>query len=178
MGETTIPIFPCRSIDETWEFYRALGFEQASRQTRPNPYLSIRRGTIELQFYGWKKHDPAASMHMCYIMTTDVDTLYESFRSGLKEALGRVPTRGLPRVSVLKDMSYGVRQFLVTDPDGVQLRIGQPIANGELPIQRNQSPEPSTWQHSWATRRKTTGRPRESSIICSPPTSRSLHQTG
>ncbi|TDD72887.1 bleomycin resistance protein, partial [Actinomadura rubrisoli] len=129
MGETTIPIFPCRSIETTWEFYRALGFEQASWQTRPNPYLSVRRGDIVLQFYGWKKHDPATSMHMCYVVTTDVDTLFESFRTNLKQALGRIPTRGLPRLSSLKDMSYGVRQFLITDPDGIQLRIGQPISD-------------------------------------------------
>ncbi|QXJ23004.1 VOC family protein [Actinomadura graeca] len=133
MAETMIPIFPCRSIDGTWEFYRALGFEQTGRQTRPNPYLSVRRGDIELQFFGWKKHDPSTSMHMCYVMTTDVEALYESFRSGLKGVLGRVPTRGLPRMNVLKDMPYGVRQFLITDPDGIQLRIGQPIEGGELP---------------------------------------------
>ncbi|MFD0899462.1 bleomycin resistance protein [Actinomadura sediminis] len=129
MGQKTIPIFPCRSIGATWEFYRALGFEQVSWQTRPNPYLSVRHGDIDLQFYGWKKHDPSASMHMCYVVTDDVDVLYESFRSGLKEALGRIPTRGLPRISVLKDMSYGMRQFLLADPDGVQLRIGRQISD-------------------------------------------------
>lgn len=129
MGEKTIPIFPCRSIDDSWAFYQALDFEQASYQKSPNPFLSVRRGDIDLQFYGWKKHDPAASMHMCYIVTTDVDSLYESFRAGLKTALGRIPTRGLPRIGVLKDMTYGVRQFLLTDPDGIQLRIGQPISD-------------------------------------------------
>ncbi|QFG23143.1 VOC family protein [Actinomadura sp. WMMB 499] len=129
MSQKTIPIFPCRSIQTTWEFYRSLGFEQTSWQTRPNPFLSVRHGDIDLQFYGWKKHDPAASMHMCYVVTDDVDTLYESFRSGLKETLGRIPTRGLPRISVLKDMTYGMRQFLLTDPDGVQLRIGQQISD-------------------------------------------------
>ncbi|OLT29887.1 hypothetical protein BJF79_10175 [Actinomadura sp. CNU-125] len=128
MGQKTIPIFPCRSIADTWEFYRALGFEQTTWQTRPNPFLGVRHGDIDVQFYGWKKHDPAASMHMCYVVTDDVDALYESFRSGLKAALGRVPTRGLPRVGVLKDMTYGVRQFLLTDPDGIQLRIGQQIS--------------------------------------------------
>ncbi|MFV2171910.1 bleomycin resistance protein [Actinomadura sp. LOL_016] len=128
MGQKTIPIFPSRSIGATWEFYRALGFEQTSWQTRPNPFLSVRHGDIDIQFYGWKQHDPAASMHMCYVVTDDVDALYESFRSGLKETLGRIPTRGLPRISVLKDMTYGMRQFLLTDPDGVQLRIGQQIS--------------------------------------------------
>ncbi|MDL4773489.1 bleomycin resistance protein [Actinomadura xylanilytica] len=129
MDEKTIPIFPCRSIDETWGFYRALGFEQTSYQKSPNPFLTVRRGDIDLQFFGWKQHDPAGSLHMCYISTPGVDALYESFRGGLRTALGRVPTRGLPRIGALKDMTYGVRQFLVTDPDGNQLRIGQPISD-------------------------------------------------
>ncbi|WP_433465500.1 bleomycin resistance protein [Spirillospora sp. CA-128828] len=129
MGEKAIPIFPCRSITATWEFYRVLGFEQTTWQTSPNPYLAVRRGDVELQFFGRKKHDPAASMNMCYITTTEVDALYESFRSGLRQALGRIPTRGLPRLSALRDMSYGVRQFLLGDPDGLQLRVGQPISD-------------------------------------------------
>lgn len=129
MAEKTIPIFPSRSIQGAWDFYRVLGFERTSWQTSPNPYVSVRRGDIELHFYGWKKHDPSASMNMCYIVTSAVDPLYESFRGGLKEALGRVPTRGLPRIGPLKDMTYGVRQFLLSDPDGNQLRIGQQISD-------------------------------------------------
>ncbi|MEU8118933.1 VOC family protein [Spirillospora sp. NPDC049024] len=129
MGEKAIPIFPCRSIELTWDFYRALGFERSTWQTRPNPYLAVRRGDVELQFFGWKKHDPAVSMNMCYITTTEVDALYEAFRGGLRQALGRVPARGLPRLGALRDMSYGVRQFLLTDPDGLQLRIGQAISD-------------------------------------------------
>ncbi|MEU8344688.1 VOC family protein [Spirillospora sp. NPDC048832] len=129
MGDKAIPIYPCRSIEATWEFYRALGFEQTSWQTRPNPYLGVRRGDLDLHFFGWRKHDPTASMNMCYVATTAVDDLHEAFRSGLKKSLGRVPTRGLPRISAVRDMSYGVRQFLLSDPDGLQLRIGQPISD-------------------------------------------------
>lgn len=129
MSEKAIPIFPCRSIEASWEFYRALGFEQTSWQTRPNPYLGVRRGDLELHFFGWRKHDPAASMNMCYVTTTAVDELYDAFRGGLKKSLGRVPTRGLPRISAVRDMTYGVRQFLLSDPDGLQLRIGQPISD-------------------------------------------------
>jgi hypothetical protein len=60
-------------------------------------------------------------------MTSDVDALYEAFRGGLRTATGRVPLRGVPRIGALKDMSYGVRQFIVTDPGGNMIRIGQPV---------------------------------------------------
>ncbi|GAA2617853.1 VOC family protein [Actinomadura fulvescens] len=129
MGEKTVPIFPCRSIDDCWAFYEALGFELTFRQTRPNPFIAVQRGGIELQFYGLKAHDPNTGLFGCYVLTTDVDALYEAFRGGLKASLGRIPTRGLPRIGRLGDMSYGVRQFLVTDPDGNQLRIGQPTSD-------------------------------------------------
>ncbi len=37
-NETTIPMLPCRSIDEMLTFYVALGFEVTYHQTRPNTY--------------------------------------------------------------------------------------------------------------------------------------------
>jgi catechol 2,3-dioxygenase-like lactoylglutathione lyase family enzyme len=129
MAERTIPILPCRSIDENLDFYRALGFEVTFQQTRPNPYAVVARGDIELHFFAMKTYQPTESYSTCYITTTDVDGLYDAFRRGLQAALGKVPTRGLPRIGPVKNMSYGVRQFLVTDPGGNTLRIGQPIAD-------------------------------------------------
>lgn len=58
-----------------------------------------------------------------------MDALHEAFRAGLRQTLGRIPTRGLPRIGAVKDMSYGVRQFLMTDPAGNCVRVGQPIAD-------------------------------------------------
>ena len=45
----------------------------------------------------------------------------------MQATLGRVPARGIPRIGALRDMSYGVRQFVVVDPGGNHIRIGQPI---------------------------------------------------
>jgi hypothetical protein len=129
MAETTIPILPCRSIGENLDFYRALGFAVTFQQQRPNPYAVVARGGITLHFFSMKAYDPAQSYSTCYVSTSDVDALYDAFSSGLRAALGKLPTRGLPRIGPLKDMSYGVRQFLVTDPGGNTLRIGQPIAD-------------------------------------------------
>ncbi|MEU6056680.1 VOC family protein [Streptomyces sp. NPDC047097] len=75
-----------------------------------------------------KGYDPAASYSGCYVLTEDVDGLHAAFRAGLKAAYGRIPNRGLPRIGPVKDMSYGVRQFLMTDPAGNSIRVGQPIS--------------------------------------------------
>jgi catechol 2,3-dioxygenase-like lactoylglutathione lyase family enzyme len=127
LTERTIPILPCRSIDDTIDFYQALGFEVTYRQERPNTYAVVRRGGIELQFFVLKALDPAQSYSTCYVLVADVDALYEAFATGLRAALGRLPSRGIPRITALKDMTYGVRQFMVVDPGGNYIRIGQPI---------------------------------------------------
>ncbi|WAZ26048.1 VOC family protein [Streptomyces cinnabarinus] len=134
MGETTIPILPCQTLRPVLDFYTALGFEVTFQQRSPNPYAVVERGGIQLQFFGMKRYEPAESYSTCYVGTDDVDGLYAAFRSGLKAAYGRIPTRGLPRIGPLKDMPYGVRQFLMTDPGGNCVRVGQ--QTGEDPHYR------------------------------------------
>ncbi|NGO44112.1 bleomycin resistance protein [Streptomyces ureilyticus] len=131
MAEKTIPILPCRTIQPVLDFYTALGFEVTFQQTSPNPYAVVERGGIELQFFGLKRYEPTESYSTCYVLTDDVDGLHESFRTGLKAAYGKIPTRGLPRIGALKDMSYGMRQFLMTDPGGNCIRIGQPTSEDQ-----------------------------------------------
>lgn len=130
-SERMIPLLPCRSIDDQIAFYESLGFEVTYRQKVPNVYASVQRGAIELHFFVMKGYDPAASYSTCYVMVTAIDALYAAFRDGLKRSLGRIPTRGIPRIGVLRDMSYGVRQFLLTDPGGNIIRIGQPLESVE-----------------------------------------------
>ncbi len=124
MSERVIPILPCRTLQPVLDFYTALGFEVTFQQKSPNPFAVVQRGAIELQFFGMKKYEPTESFSTCYVLTDDVDPLYETFRAGLKSAYGKIPTRGLPRIGPLRDMSYGVRQFLMSDPGGNCIRIG------------------------------------------------------
>ncbi|MFC8763810.1 bleomycin resistance protein [Streptomyces sp. NPDC057193] len=125
MSEKTIPILPCRTIQPVLDFYTALGFEVTFQQRSPNPYAVVARGGIELHFFGTRQYEPAESVSTCYVVTDDVDRLYDAFRAGLKATFGRIPTRGLPRIGALKDTSHGMRQFLMTDPGGNCIRIGQ-----------------------------------------------------
>jgi hypothetical protein len=128
-----IPILPSRSIDDQIDFYEALGFEVTYRQKVPNVFAAVQRGAIELQFFTLKGYEPADSYSTCYVMVSNVDELYADFRAGLKQALGRIPTRGIPRIGAIGDMSYGVRQFLLTDPGGNIIRIGQPLEKADAP---------------------------------------------
>ncbi|MER7077627.1 hypothetical protein SAMN02982929_04315 [Saccharopolyspora kobensis] len=131
MTERTIPGLMARSIDPVADFYTALGFEITFRQTAPYQFLTVKRGGIELNFYGSKEFDPETSAHGCVVETDDVDYLYAAFTEGLQGAFGSVPVQGVPRVGALKDMSYGVRQFLMTDPGGNTIQIAQPISENQ-----------------------------------------------
>ncbi|MCX4511651.1 VOC family protein [Streptomyces sp. NBC_01619] len=131
MSEKVIPMLPCHTIQPVLDFYTALGFEVAFVQKSPNPYAAVTRGDIELHFFGMRGYEPAASYSTCYVLTDDVDNLHTAFRTALKTAYGKIPTRGLPRLGPLKDMSYGTRQFLMSDPGGNCIRIGQPISEDQ-----------------------------------------------
>ncbi|AXB45392.1 VOC family protein [Amycolatopsis albispora] len=126
--EKTIPLLPCVSITETLDFYCSLGFEITYRQKAPNVYAVVAFDEIELHFYVLKGLVPQDNFSTCYVLTDRVDVLYERFTGGLRAALGKLPSRGLPRVNPLKNLRSGNRQFIVIDPSGNYVRIGQPFA--------------------------------------------------
>lgn len=125
--EITIPLLPCHAINPMLEFYRLLGFEVTYQQSKPNSYAVVKRGGIELHFFSMREYVPANSYSTCYVRVGDVDGLYEAFRVGLRGHYGRVPSAGIPRVIPLKNKAYGVREFIVVDPGGNWIRIGQAV---------------------------------------------------
>ncbi|MBN6034781.1 VOC family protein [Amycolatopsis sp. 195334CR] len=123
-----IPLLPCTSINETLDFYGSLGFEVTYRQQAPNVYAALAFEGIDLHFYVLKGLVPQDNFSTCYVVTDRVDVLYERFTGGLRAALGKLPSRGFPRVNPVKNLRSGNRQFIVIDPSGNYVRIGQPIA--------------------------------------------------
>lgn len=127
MIEKTIPVLPCRSMPETLRFYQALGFEVTYQQRHPSGYAVVQRGDVRLDFFVLPTLDPASSYATCYVLTPDVDALRATFVEGLRAWLGIVPTSGIPRIGPIEETGYGVRQFVLTDPAGNAVRIGQPV---------------------------------------------------
>jgi len=125
--ETMIPILPCKSIDETLAFYVALGFAITYQQAKPNNYGCVQRGAFELHFFSMRDYEPANSYSSCYVRVTDVDTLYQEFVTRLRQSYGRLPAAGIPRVIPLKNKAGNRREFILIDPGGNWIRIGQVI---------------------------------------------------
>jgi catechol 2,3-dioxygenase-like lactoylglutathione lyase family enzyme len=122
-SERTIPILPCRHLDDVLPFYSALGFEQTYRQVRPNPYLCLRRGGIDLHFSGVEAFDPAHSLGNVIVVVPDAGALYDAFAAGLRAVYGKLPVAGIPRITRPRRKQGTVAGFSVVDPGGNWLRV-------------------------------------------------------
>jgi hypothetical protein len=117
MTETTVPLLPCSAVDDTVEFYEALGFDVARRQTRPYLYMAFRLGGVELHFKDAAPElDPSHELSGgCLVMVDAVEGYHRDFTSGLRRRYGRVPAQGLPRLTRLRP---GQTRFYLYDPSG------------------------------------------------------------
>jgi len=111
----TIPVLPCASLPETLAFYRTLGFEVTHEQTRPNVYAATRRGDVHLHFMGLKGLTPSEAYSTCLVIVPEVEQLHRTFADGLRQAYGKVPLSGFPRITRMKQ---GQSRFTVVDVDG------------------------------------------------------------
>jgi catechol 2,3-dioxygenase-like lactoylglutathione lyase family enzyme len=104
MAEYAVPTLPSRDLRATLAFYERLGFANAGDPPEQWGYLIVRRGPIELHFYG----DDAAPAGRCFAWVDDVDALHAA-----------VGADGAP-----EDTPFGVRMFSVTDPTGNEIAFG------------------------------------------------------
>ena len=125
MGSLTVPLLPCRDVDEILDFYQALGFSRTYRQLRPNPYVVVQRDDIELHFAAIRGFDPKDSYGSCLIFVDDTWALYREFAEGLRRVYGKLPVSDIPRMTrPRKRKNSGERAgFTVIDPGGNWIRL-------------------------------------------------------
>ena len=119
-NDIAIPTLPSRSLGNTLLFYGKLGFD-GKVLGAGDSYAILKRGNLELHFFLHADLRPAESSAGCYIRVGDVERLYKAF------SLAKLPTGGIPRMDILEDKPWGMREFAVVDEDGNLLRIGQAI---------------------------------------------------
>ncbi|RKH39531.1 hypothetical protein [Corallococcus sicarius] len=130
-SDACIPLLPCVELAPTLEFYGRLGFEVTYQQRIPNPYAATRRGGAQLHFFGQKGLDPQKAYSCCLVIVDEVEQLHARFVSVLKEAYGRIPLRGVPRLTRMKK---GQSRFTLVDPSGNSLmfiRRDEPSGYGD-----------------------------------------------
>jgi hypothetical protein len=128
--ETTTPILPCVSVDDTKDFYESLGFRTVYEQRRPYVYLAVAWSGFELHFRKAPKGmDPADEDGGAAIVHVDAVAPYHAaFVAAMRAAHGRILTKGLPRITRLRP---GASRFTLYDPSG----------NSVIVVQRDESPE-------------------------------------
>jgi hypothetical protein len=130
-SERVIPGLPCRELDDVLPFYEALGFVVTYRQERPNPFAAVRRGGIDLHFFGVPAFDPAESMGTVVVLVPDTAALYAAFADGLRAAFGKVPVSGIPRMTRPRRKQGMPGGFSVVDPGGNWLRVARLQEDGD-----------------------------------------------
>lgn len=120
-----VPLLPCSSIDEMRDFYLPLGFEVTYRQLRPNPYLALQRGGIELHYFGIQGFKPEDSYGSCLVLVDDTEPLFEEFASGLRAQFGKLPLTGFPRITRPRRRKNAgmLSGFSLIDPSGNWIRV-------------------------------------------------------
>ncbi|MEU8759387.1 glyoxalase [Streptomyces sp. NPDC048659] len=129
-NETAVPVMPCVSVDETLEFYQALGFAVIHEQRRPYVYLAFEWSGFQLHFGAAPKgFDPTTEDGGgCLVVVDDVAAYHAEFTRAMRAAYGKVLAKGRPRITRFRP---GASRFTLVDPAG----------NGIIFIQRDEPKE-------------------------------------
>lgn len=124
-NEMVVPILPCRDIDEVSAFYQMLGFTLTHHQTKPNPYIALKRDDIELHFAGIDGFDPAESYGNCVVMVPDTRAIFDDFAAGMRAEHGKLLVSGIPRTTRprARKNTGAHTGFMVVDPGGNCIRF-------------------------------------------------------
>lgn len=116
MGNVSIPQLWGGDLPETLDFYRTLGYTVTREMTRPYTYGEVWLDGIDLHFGPTPKDITAEQAYSgCLVMVDDVARWHAEFTAALRASYGRVPARGLPRITRFRP---GQTRFTVVDPVG------------------------------------------------------------
>ncbi|MFC9943354.1 VOC family protein [Streptomyces pratensis] len=130
-NETAVPLLPCSAVQETLDFFQALGFEVTYRQTKPYLYLALRRGGFDVHFgkppqgYDPNREDGGG----CLVMVDTVAPYHAAFTGAMRAAYGKVLATGRPRITRFRP---GQTRFTLIDPSGNSLIFIQRDEPAEL----------------------------------------------
>jgi catechol 2,3-dioxygenase-like lactoylglutathione lyase family enzyme len=106
-----IPVFHVQDVDASVLFYtEVLGFEQAFRY---GTYVGLRLGKCELHICPPGDYGPRIGGGNAYFIGDEVDEYFK-----------KIVAAGAKPKSEPVDQMYGMRDFVVLDPDGNQLSFG------------------------------------------------------
>lgn len=116
MANISIPQLWGGDLPATLDFYRTLGYTVTREMTRPYTYGEVRRDGFELHFGPTPKDLSAEQAYIsCLVKVDELADWHAEFSTALRARYGRVPARGLPRITRFRP---GQTRFTVVDPVG------------------------------------------------------------
>jgi catechol 2,3-dioxygenase-like lactoylglutathione lyase family enzyme len=110
------PGIPVRDMARAHGFYaRVLGFEKIFENGDPVGFMILKRDRAELHLTLVPDHK-AGTHNVAHLMVDHVDALHAICQA-----------EGVRIVKALRDKDFGLRAFVLADPDGNRIDIGQPV---------------------------------------------------
>ena len=108
------PTIPVRDIDQALGFYRdVLGMQTTFTNGDPIGFAILKRDSAELHLTRVKDHR-AGTWNVAHLLVSDATALFEACtRAGARIVKG------------LRDHDFGLRAFVVADPDGNRLDVAE-----------------------------------------------------
>lgn len=109
---------PVADIAKALQFYiNVLGLSKVFENGNPVGFVILKRDEAELHLTLQPNHK-AAHYNVAHLLVKDVDALHS-----------RCQDYGVRVIKKLQDKDYGLRAFVIADPDGNRIDIGQLIDN-------------------------------------------------
>lgn len=119
---SAIPILPAIDLEATRAFFQNLGFAAGYFDpAESGGYLIITRGTLELHFFPHPRLGSVENYAGCYWRVDDADALHGEY------ARLQLPTVGAPSLSAIEDKPWGMREFVLVDPNSNLVRVGHDL---------------------------------------------------
>jgi predicted enzyme related to lactoylglutathione lyase len=111
----SVPLLASADPQKTLEFYERLGFTNKGAPHDEWDYLIIEYGGSEFHFTGVSMGERPPGR--CWVYADDVDHVYAQWTSGAGDVAS---------FTKLTHTNFGMRAFTMVDPDGNEIRVGQP----------------------------------------------------
>lgn len=113
----TAPTIPVTDIDRALSFYvDVLGMTKTFENGNPVGFVILKKDRAELHLT-LKKDHKATDRNVVHMLVSDAQRLYD-----------HLDASGARIVKGIRDAPYGLRDFIVADPDGNRLDVGQRLA--------------------------------------------------
>lgn len=110
------PMFQVADLDRALDFWVGiLGFEKVFENGDPVGFVIVERDGAEVHLDRHPTHR-ASSRNVAHLLVDDANALYE-----------HLVAHGVRIVKGIRDADYGMRTFVLADPDGNRVDVGQDL---------------------------------------------------